>query len=99
MPSDWLNEIARSDDHCGVFCDAAPETEFIDEWGVTNRVCADCYDRTCGRCFGDISDEYKRKGLCQSCRDEIRLWSGDEERGVEKNPDSEQAKLLTDGGR
>lgn len=26
------------------------------------------------------------------------MWGGDEERGVEKEPDTEQTKLLTDGG-
>lgn len=98
VPSEWLNEDARSEDHCGVFCDEEPEVEFTDEWGVTNRVCRDCYDRQCGMCRGNIRDEYKRKGLCQSCRDEIRMWGGDEERGVEKDPNTEQTKLLTDGG-
>lgn len=95
MPSEWLNDDARSKDRCGVFCDAEPEVEFTDEWGVTNRICRHCYDRPCGMCRGDIRDEYKRKGLCQSCRDEIDSWGRDEERGIEKEPKTEQTTLLT----
>lgn len=92
---------ARRPDRCGLFCDADPDpdVEFVDEWGVTNRVCRECYDRVCGRCRGEIRDAYKRKGLCQDCRDEISLWSGDADRGIQKDSDTEQATLLTDGGR
>jgi len=62
-------------------------------------ICRECYEEPCGRCFDAIeNDDNVAKGLCQGCRDEIRMWGGDDERGIEKDPDSEQTTLLTDGG-
>lgn len=67
--------------------------------GSDYPICDDCYASDCGRCSGPIEDDSNvAKGLCQSCRDEIDLWGGDEEKGVEKEPDTEQTTLLTDGG-
>jgi len=88
-------------DVCGPFCDAEPTVSFLDEHGIEVHQCRECYERPCGRCFGDIErNENRRKGLCQDCREEIRLLGGDNERGIQKEPDSEQTKLIAanDGG-
>lgn len=67
--------------------------------GSDYPVCRGCYESDCGRCRAPIEkDENVAKGLCQGCRDEIRMWGGDDERGVEKDPGNEQTKLVTDGG-
>lgn len=92
-------EYAVCEDVCSVFCDAAPEVPFVDEWGFEVHWCRSCYEEPCGRCFGAFkNDENKRKGLCQDCRDEIDSWGRDEERGIENDPTTEQTTLLTDGG-
>jgi len=85
-------------DICGVFCEAEPEVSFVDEWGIEVHWCRDCYEEPCGHCGEELRDENKRKGMCQSRRDEIDSWSGDERRGIQKDHDSEQTTLLTDGG-
>ncbi|WP_135306314.1 FliH/SctL family protein [Haloarcula amylovorans] len=103
-------EVHRQD-ICGTFqpggdgplyCQSTPTTVHVDEWGFAVSWCDECYaDRKqCGRCFGDVEqDANLRKGLCQDCRDEIRLWGGDDQRGIEKTPDDAQTKLVTDGGQ
>lgn len=86
-------------DRCGVFCDAEPTVSFIDEWGIEVHWCRECYERPCDHCGGEIEDRNKRKGMCQDRRDEISMWGGDEDRGVEKDPGDAQTKLMTDGGQ
>lgn len=93
------NEYARREDICGLFCDSEPTVSFIDEWGIEVHWCRECYEKPCEHCGGVIKERNKRKGMCQARRDEIRMWGGDESRGIEKTPDNEQTTLLTDGGR
>lgn len=99
MPSEFANQLVRSPERCGAFCDAPPAVEFTDEWGVTNRVCPDCYHRSCGRCGGEIRDAYKRKGLCEACRREIRSWRSDDAgRDPAGDPAPGRQATLVDGG-
>ena len=93
------DRYAQREDVCGVFCDNDPEVTFTDERGITVHWCRECYEKPCSHCGGEIEDRNKRKGMCQDRRDEIRMLGGDRERGIEKEPESEQTTLLTDGGR
>ena len=81
------------------FCDNEAEITYLTHSGGTRSECRDCYEEPCGRCFSEIEDDRnKPKRLCQDCRDEIQSWGCDEERGIEKDPTTEQTTLLTDGG-
>ena len=81
------------------FCDENADLVVPAPDGSDYPICRGCYESDCGRCRGSIEkDENVAKGLCQGCRDEIRMWGGDEERGVEKDPGNDQTKLITDGG-
>lgn len=82
------------------FCDETADLVVPAPDGSDFPICRDCYESDCGRCRGSIeNDENVAKGLCQDCRDEIQLWGGDDERGIEKDSESEQTKLMTDGGQ
>jgi len=45
-----------------------------------------------------VNEENVKKGLCEACREEIRSWGEDEDRGIERESSKEQTTLLTDGG-
>jgi hypothetical protein len=92
---------AGSTDSCSryPFCDETPDLVVPALDGSDYPICRGCYESDCGRCRAPIeNDDNVAKGLCQDCRDEIRMWGGDDERGIEKEPDSDQTKLITDGG-
>ena len=95
------HEAQRDESRCGVFCDAEPEVSF-EAFGYTFYWCRDCYEGPCGRCFEPIPEDTRgstrAKGWCEDCREEVRLLVGDDDRGIQKDEDSEQATLLTDGG-
>jgi hypothetical protein len=96
-PTRLVDEYAERADVCGPFCDNEPEVSFVDKHGVEVNWCRECYEEPCGRCGNPMEEKNKRKGLCQDCRDEISMWSGDEDRGVEKEPEAEQTTLMVEG--
>jgi hypothetical protein len=81
-----------------IFCGNEADLTVPAPDGSDYPICRECYESPCGRCREPIEDDSNvAKGLCQSCRDEIRMWSGDEERAVEKEPDAEQTTFLSSG--
>ena len=96
------HDAERDESRCGVFCDGEPEVSF-EAFGHTIHWCRECYEEPCGRCFKPIPEgtrgSTRAKGWCEDCREEVGLIVGDDERGIQKDEDSEQATLLTDGGR
>ena len=95
------HEVARDESVCGVFCDSDPDVSF-EAFGYTFHRCRDCYECDCNRCHEQIPEDTRgstrAKGWCEDCRQEVRLICGDDERGIQKDPDKEQATLVTDGG-
>ena len=95
------HDAERDESRCGVFCDGEPEVSF-EAFGHTIHWCRECYEEPCGRCFKPIPEgtrgSTRAKGWCEDCREEVGLIVGDDERGIQKDEDSEQATLLTDGG-
>jgi len=95
------HDNSRNESVCGVFCDNEPEVEF-EAFGYTFHWCRDCYNEPCTRCQEEIPESARgstrAKGWCEDCREEVGVLVGDDDRGIQKESDSDQTKLLTDGG-